>query len=224
MRLSALVCRLAHLHPLLHPLLQRMALCVICCQCTDCDSVFRTCAVCQEMPRYRGVGMPKAKKKTVEQPSEAVEEPPAPPPATDPPNPPSPEAKQVKRVRPPQSPGMKEVKAAAYDARKAAFASKKASKMYFKKSALAKAKKNGIYARIWAIGREHKKAKKNDNIRFIYRVNEAELQLKDVDISVLEEQAVALVCLCDALEAENDAKEARIARLSRKLRVRSRKM
>ena len=88
-RLSALVCRLAHLHPLLHPLLQRMALCVICCQCTDCDSVFRTCAVCQEMPRYRGVGMPKAKKKTVEQPSEAVEEPPAPPPATDPPNPPS---------------------------------------------------------------------------------------------------------------------------------------
>ena len=65
-RLSALVCRLAHLHPLLHPLLQRMALCVICCQCTDCDSVFRTCAVCQEMPRYRGVGMPKAKKKTVE--------------------------------------------------------------------------------------------------------------------------------------------------------------
>ena len=128
----------------------------------------------------------------------------------------------MKRVRPPQSPGMKSVKAAAYDARKAAAIANKAWKMFEKKRELSEAKSKGIWARIWAIGREWKKAAKNDNIRFIERVNKAELQLKDVEISMLHERVVALGLSVDVLVAENDAKEARIARLSRLLRMRSR--
>ena len=172
------------------------------------------------MGRYKGIGMPKAKKKKIEQPSETFDEPPAPPPATDPPNPPSPDAKQVRRARPPQTPGRKEVKAAAYDARKANAVAKKACRIFENKRAQAEARKKGIWARISAIEREWKKAPKWDNIRFIERVNKAELQLKDVDISVLQESVVLLSCSTDALRAENVAKEARIARLSRKLRMR----
>ena len=71
------------------------------------------------------------------------------------------------------------------------------------------------------LGRERKKAAKNDNIRFIERVNKAELQLKDVEISMLHERVVALGLSVDVLVAENDAKEARIARLLRLLRMRS---
>ena len=64
------------------------------------------------MPRYKGIGMPKSKKKAVAQPSEAQEESSAPPAPSEPPAPPSPDSKQVDRKRPAQSPGMSAVKQA----------------------------------------------------------------------------------------------------------------
>ena len=79
------------------------------------------------MPRYKGIGMPKAKKKAVAELSEAQEESPAPPAPSEPPAPPSPDSKQVGLKRPhAQSPGMTAVKQAAYAAKKAIRAAKKA--------------------------------------------------------------------------------------------------
>ena len=78
------------------------------------------------MPRQRGIGMRKPKKKKVE-PLDNAEEIPLPPPAApenDPP--PSPDPKLTIRARPQQSPGMKAVKAATYAARKADRVAKKA--------------------------------------------------------------------------------------------------
>ena len=71
------------------------------------------------MPRYRGIGMPKSKKKAVVQLSEAQEESRAHPAPSEPPAPPSPDSMQVGRKRPAQSPGMSAVKQAAYAAKKA---------------------------------------------------------------------------------------------------------
>ena len=79
-----------------------------------------------------------------------------------------------------------------------------------KKSELSDAKIKGIWARIWAIEREWKKAAKWDNIRFIQRVNKAELQIKDVEISVLRERVVAFALEADARDTEIAAKEARL--------------
>ena len=84
------------------------------------------------MPRYTGIGMPKAKKKAVFQLSEAQEECPAPPSPSEPPAPPSPDSKQVGRKRPAQSPGTSAVKQAAYAAKKAARAANKAHIGYLK--------------------------------------------------------------------------------------------
>ena len=78
------------------------------------------------MPRYKGIGMPKAKKKAVAELSEAQEESPAPPAPSEPPAPPSPDSKQVGLKRPAQSPGMSAVKQAAYAAKKAMRAAKRA--------------------------------------------------------------------------------------------------
>ena len=171
------------------------------------------------MPRYSGIGMRRPKKKKIEQSNEALEEPPAPPAAPEPAVPPTPEPKQVKS-RPAQSPGMKAVKAAAYGARKAALVATKAMKMFEKKTELSVAKSKGIWARMWAIEREWKKAKKHVNIRFIERIHKAELQLKDVEIFVLRERVLALALAVDARDAANAEKEARIARLARLLRMR----
>ena len=49
------------------------------------------------MPRYKGIGMPKAKKKAVVQLSEAQDESSDPPGPSEPPAPPSPDSKQVDR-------------------------------------------------------------------------------------------------------------------------------
>ena len=78
------------------------------------------------MPRYRGVGMPRKRKTVKEPPSEAVDIPPERPDASEPAAPPSPDPKLTIRARPPQSPGMKAVKAAAFQARKADRIAKKA--------------------------------------------------------------------------------------------------
>ena len=188
-------------------------------------------AVCTAMDRLSGDAAPLGRRHEEAQEeedravsNEALEIPPAPPAATEPADPPTPERKQMKRVRLPQSPGMKKVKAAAYAARKAALVAKKAWKMFEKKSELSDAKIKGIWARIWAIEREWKKAAKWDNIRYIQRVNKAELQIKDVEISVLREQVVAFALEADARDTEIAAKEARIARLSRLLHTRSCKL
>ena len=84
------------------------------------------------MPRYKGISMPKLKKKAVVQPSEAQDEfsdPPGPPES---PAPPSHDSMQVSRKRPAQSPGMSAVKQAAYSAKKALRASRKAHAGYLR--------------------------------------------------------------------------------------------
>ena len=88
------------------------------------------------MPRYKGLSMPRPKKKKIEQSNPPVENPPAPPPAPEPADPPTPEQKVVKRGRPPQSPGMKVVKAAAYVARKAKRVAQQAHLLFLKASSI----------------------------------------------------------------------------------------
>ena len=84
------------------------------------------------MPRYKGIGMPKSKKKAVAQPSEAQEESSAPPAPSEPPAPPSSDSKQVGRKRAAQSPGMRAVKQAACAAKKAARAARIAYLKYLR--------------------------------------------------------------------------------------------
>ena len=71
------------------------------------------------MPRQHGIGMRKPKKKAVEQLNKAEEIPLPPPAAPEPEPPPSPDPNHTSRARPPQSPGMKAVKAATHAAEKA---------------------------------------------------------------------------------------------------------
>ena len=89
------------------------------------------------MPRYRGVGMPRKRKTVKEPPSEAVDIPPERPDASEPAAPSvpsSPDPKLTLRARPPESPGMKAVKAAAYQARRADRIAKKAYLMFLRES------------------------------------------------------------------------------------------
>ena len=102
--------------------------------------------------------MPKAKKKKVEQANETVVEHPAPPAAPEPAVPSSPERQQVKRERPAQSPGMKQVKAVAYDARKAKKVADKARAAWLKAKAAQVQHCKRVAARMDGILRSWKKA------------------------------------------------------------------
>ena len=172
------------------------------------------------MPRYRGVGMPKAKKRKIEQSHECVEEPTAPPPAPDPDPPSTPEHTQVNRGRRQQSPGMKAVKAAEYVARKAKRVAGRAHNLFLKAQIAEHHHYVQIMARMDGIMRSWKKTGNKKAFSHLERWHRAELELKTKHVSTLEDQVVALSLAGDAKDAEIDAQKARIARLSRLLRVR----
>ena len=172
------------------------------------------------MGRYRGIGMPKAKKTKFKQTSESIDEPPALQPATEPPNPPSPDAKQVKHVRPPQSPGMKVIKAAAYDARKAKRLANKANAAFVKAFYARVEHYRLISARMQGILSSWKKTGNKNDFSHLERWHKAEMELEKKHISTLEAEVLAGTCACDAKDAELAEKHARIARLARLLRAR----
>ena len=176
------------------------------------------------MPRYTGIGMPKAKKKAVFQLSEAQEECPAPPSPSEPPAPPSasPDSKQVGRKRPAQSPGTSAVKQAAYAAKKAARAANKAHIGYLK----AKLEELKFYplvvARMHGIMRSWQKTGNKKAFSHLKRMSKAELEKATRVIPTLEASVHALTLAVDARDAIIGARDARIVRLSRLLRMRKR--
>ena len=172
------------------------------------------------MPRYRGTSMPKPKKRKIEQPSESVEEPPAPPAAAEPDPPSTPERQQVKRARSPQSPGMKAVKSAAYEARKANVAFKQAVMMALKAKRAYEKKKGEIAARMDGIGRDWKKKGHPGISSHLERMWKAELELEKEHVACLGASVIMLDLMIDAKDAEIAAQEARVCRLKRLLRVR----
>ena len=174
------------------------------------------------MPRYKGIGMPKSKKKAAVQLSEAQEESPAPPTPSEPPAPPSPDSKQVGRKRPAQSPGMGAVKQAAYAAKKAARAASKAYLGYLR----AKLKELKLFpmlvARQHGIMRSWHKTGNKQAFSHLQRYEKAELKKATSVIPTLEAHVHALTLAVEARDAIIGARDARIARLSRLLRMRKR--
>ena len=172
------------------------------------------------MPRYKGIGMPKSKKKAVAQPSEAHEESSAPPAPSEPPAPPSPDSKQVDRKRPAQSPGMSAVKQAAYAAKKAMRAAKRAYLNYVRVETKQLKKFPLIVARQHGIMRSWQKTGNKKAFSHLERWHKAEMEKATNKIPTHD----ALVnCLLLAVEARDAAllhRDARIARLSRLLRMR----
>ena len=170
------------------------------------------------MPRQRGIGMRKPKKKAVAQPSEAVEIPSDPPAASETEAPPSPDPKQAIRQRPPQSPGMKAVKAAAYAAQKAARVASKAQIMFLKdKLQLYQFSVTKIES-ILRIGREWKKQGRPAHSSHLHRWNKAELELEKKRVRCLQSQVVACELRLDAKDAAIAERDARLHRLNRLLR------
>ena len=176
------------------------------------------------MPRYKGIGMPKAKKKAVVELGEAQEESPGPPAPSEPPAPPSPDSKQVGRKRPAQSPGMGAIKQAAYAAKKASRAACFASIKYWrakikvlKKYPLILARQHGIMRSTW------QKTGNKKAFSHLQRWEKAELEKATSVIPTLEALVHALAL---AVEAKDAAKllhrDARITRLSRLLRMQKR--
>lgn len=170
------------------------------------------------MPRQRGIGMRKPKKKAVAQPSETVEIPPAPPAASETEAPPSPDPKQVIRQRPPQSPGMKAVKAAAYAARKAARIASKAQLMFLKDKLEFYQFSATKIDTILRITRDWKKQGRPAHSSHLHRWHKAELQLEKKRVWCLQSQVVACELEKDAKDAAIAERDARLDRLNRLLR------
>lgn len=176
------------------------------------------------MPRYRGVGMPRAKKKAIEQPSEAFEIPQAPPDAPDPPDPPSPDPKQTIRTRPAESPGMKTVKAAAFQARRAERVARRAEIQFLRERLAFTQRHIALTNRADRIGKEWKKKGSPGRSSHLRRVSDI---LSDIDskrIHLLQTQVVASELKTDAKDALLAEKDARLARMRRLLQRRKGKV
>ena len=171
------------------------------------------------MPRNRGVGMPKANKKKVEQSSEAFEEPPALPAASEPAAPSTPDKKQEKRGRPPASPGMKAVQQAAYAAKKAKRVADKAELMSLDAQIKQKEGFAQLVARLDGQARSLKKAKGWDKAFVLQRMDKAELLIEQQRVKSLQAQLLACALRVDAKDAEIAEKDACACRLKRLLRV-----
>ena len=174
------------------------------------------------MPRYKGIGMPKSKKKAVAQPSEAQEESSAPPAPSEPPAPPSPDSKQVGRKRPAQSPGMRAVKQAAYAAKKAARAARIGYLKYLRASNKELDRFPLVVARQRGIMRSWQKTGNKKAFSHLERWHKAEMEMANNKIPTLDAQVHFLLLVVLARDAALLHRDARIARLSRLLRMRKR--
>ena len=115
---------------------------------------------------------------------------------------------------------MKEVKAAAYYARKAKRAADKA-KAAFAKARAARVEHYGlIAARMKGIMCSWKRTGNKQAISHLELWHKAEMELEKKHISTLQANVLAEECACDAKDAQIAEKDARIARLARLLRAR----
>ena len=172
------------------------------------------------MPRYKGIGMPKSKKKAVAQPSEAHEESSAPPAPSEPPAPPSPDSKQVGRKRPAQSPGMRAVKQAAYAAKKAARAARIGYLKYLRASNKELERFPLVVARQRGIMRSWQKTGNKKAFSHLERWHKAEMEIEKNKIPTLVALMDFYVLAVEARHAAVLHRDARIDRLSRLLRMR----
>ena len=78
-----------------------------------------------------------------------------------------------------------------------------------------------LVARMDGIMRSWKKTGNKKAFSHLERWHRAELEVEKKSLSTLQVQVTALALACDAKDAEIAAQEARIARLSRRLRLRS---
>ena len=172
------------------------------------------------MPRYKGIGMPKSKKKAVAQPSEAQEESSAPPAPSEPPAPPSPDSKQVGRKRAAQSPGMRAVKQAAYAAKKAARAARIGYLKYLRASNKELERFPLVVARQRGIMRSWQKTGNKKAFSHLERWHKAEMEKATNKIPTHDALVNCLLLVVEARDAALLHRDARIARLSRLLRMR----
>ena len=170
------------------------------------------------MPRQRGIGMRKPKKKKVE-PLDNAEEIPLPPPAApenDPP--PSPDPKLTIRARPQQSPGMKAVKAATYAARKADRVAKKAYLQFLREKLAFVQCYVDLTNRGERLGKDWKKKGRPKLSYHLEKINKVLLDIEAKRVHLLQTQIVASELAVDAKDAAIAERDARLHRLSRLLR------
>ena len=172
------------------------------------------------MPRYKGIGMPKAKKKAAVELSESQDEPPAPPAPSEPPAPPSPDSKQVDRKRPAQSPGMSAVKQAGYAAKKASRAATIAYIKYMRAKTKELKQFPLVVARQRGIMRSWQKTGNKKAFSHLERWHKAEMEIEKNKIPTLDALMDFYVLAVEARHAAVLHRDARIDRLSRLLRMR----
>jgi len=171
------------------------------------------------MGRYRGIGMPKAKKKKVPV-VEVVEEMPAEePPAPEPPDPPSTPPKKLVVVQP-QSPSQTILLKAQHQARNFV---KKATKHVHtnleRVNALFEAESRLYGAKIKALERAEKRKPKPSPVGQLQKAHRAELAFQRAyhnHTAAKYDASLDLVAVC---EREIAAKDAKVRRLMRQLRV-----
>ena len=169
------------------------------------------------MPRYRGVGMPRKRKTVKEPPSEAVDIPPERPDASEPAAPPSPDPKLTIRARPPQSPGMKAVKAAAFQARKADRIAKKAYVTFLQEKLTFTQCYIALTNRGERLGKDWKKKGRPRLSYHLEKINNICLDIEAKRVRLLQTQLVASELAVDARVAEIAERDARLARMRRLL-------
>ena len=153
------------------------------------------------MPRYKGIGMPKAKKKAAVELSEAQEESPAPPAPSEPPALPSPNSKQGGRKQPAQSPGMSAVKQAGYAAKKASRAATIAYIKYMRAKTKELKQFPLVVARQRGIMRSWQKTGNKKAFSHLERWHKAEMEKANNKIPTLDAQVHFLLLVVLARDA-----------------------
>ena len=174
------------------------------------------------MPRQRGVGMRKPKKKRIEQSSTAPEDPSAPPDTSELPAPPSPPRKPSKPQRPPSSPGLKAAKAASYASQKAAQVARRARTIAHRSCANYEAYTGRFWRKIKGIERDFEAAAKEPwwkQLNWEKKVLQAELLKNQKYSDTLLHVVVAYGASVEAKNAKIAALEARLARVKRYARI-----
>ena len=159
------------------------------------------------MPRYKGIGMPKAKKQ-----KKSKSETPTTTPTDEPDpnldfNPPSPPPKPPNRLRAPASPGMQAVKAATYKSKVAARTARVARAVAHRSCATYQTYSDRFFRNIRRVQREFEAAAKDPawtQRRWLCKVQQAELLYQEKLISTLMDVIVAYGHSVEAKNAERD--------------------
>jgi hypothetical protein len=161
--------------------------------------------------------MPRKRKSVAEPPSEAVDIPLERPDASEPAAPPSPDPKLTIGARPPQSPGMKAVKAAAYQARKADRIAKKAYMMFLQETDTFYQCCKALTDRGERLGKAWKKKGRPSHSNHLDKINNLLLNIEAKRVHLLQTQVVASELALDARIADIAERDARLARMRRLL-------